>query len=145
MEVKAKREAEISQRYAHFLRRIQKLIVVSCSFDELSRLIVENGGKVVDLGEPKLTHVVIDKRDISRRAELMKRTSKYVAHLYTYLLLTLSSIQGRSDEISLSLTTYKHASMKEHSWMKMVCTRKSVIGVRTESSALRRIRPLIPQ
>lgn len=31
------------------------------------------------LNEPKLTHVVLDKRDDSRRVELMKRTSKYVA------------------------------------------------------------------
>ncbi|KAG6891545.1 hypothetical protein C0992_004403 [Termitomyces sp. T32_za158] len=48
------------------------------SFAELSMKIVENGGKVVDLTETKLTHIVIDKRDDSRRLELMKRTSKLV-------------------------------------------------------------------
>lgn len=41
-------------------------------------LISENGGRVTDLEDPKLTHVVLDKRDDSRRRELMQRTSKYV-------------------------------------------------------------------
>lgn len=47
-----------------------------CSFEELSKKIIAHGGKVVDLDEPKLTHVVLDKRDTSRRVELIKRTSK---------------------------------------------------------------------
>ncbi|RDB23717.1 DNA ligase 4 [Hypsizygus marmoreus] len=46
------------------------------SFGELSKIISEHGGKIVDLDEPKLTHIIIDKRDDSRRLELMKRTSK---------------------------------------------------------------------
>ncbi|TFK29738.1 DNA ligase 4 [Coprinopsis marcescibilis] len=46
------------------------------SFEELARVITDNGGKVVDLDEPKLTHIIVDKRDVSRRVELMKRTSK---------------------------------------------------------------------
>ncbi|KAG6886219.1 DNA ligase (ATP) [Termitomyces sp. T159_Od127] len=46
------------------------------SFAELYMKIIENGGKVVDLTQPKLTHIIIDKRDDSRRLELMKRTSK---------------------------------------------------------------------
>ena len=33
---------------------------------------------MVDLGEPKLTHVLVDRRDVSRRLELMKRTSQSV-------------------------------------------------------------------
>jgi DNA ligase 4 len=41
-------------------------------------MITENGGRVVGLDEPKLTHVVLDKRDTSRRIELSKKTSKYV-------------------------------------------------------------------
>jgi len=44
----------------------------------LSKLIVDNGGKIVGLDESKLTHVVVDKRDESRRLELIKRTSKFV-------------------------------------------------------------------
>jgi len=59
MTVKSKQEKEVGQ-----------------SFAQLSRLITDNGGKVVDLAEPKLTHIVVDKRDVSRRLELMKRTSK---------------------------------------------------------------------
>ncbi|GBE86558.1 DNA ligase 4 [Sparassis crispa] len=46
------------------------------NFDSLSKILKENGGRVVDLDEPKLTHVVVDKRDTSRRVELIKRTSK---------------------------------------------------------------------
>ncbi|KAG6812748.1 hypothetical protein H0H92_000794 [Tricholoma furcatifolium] len=53
-----------------------KLEDLNDSFLELAKKIEENGGKVVSLSEPKLTHVVIDKRDDSRRLELMKRTSK---------------------------------------------------------------------
>jgi DNA ligase-4 len=49
------------------------------SFVDLAKLIADSGGKVVDLDESKLTHVVIDKRDDSRRVELMKRTSKCVS------------------------------------------------------------------
>jgi len=43
---------------------------------KVSRSIVENGGKIVDLDDPKLTHVVLDKRDVSRRIHLMQLTSK---------------------------------------------------------------------
>jgi len=62
-------------------------VIVSCfscssnyatSFVKLSTAILENGGKVVDLDEPKLTHIIIDKGDDSRRLELMKRTAKSV-------------------------------------------------------------------
>ncbi|KAF9266852.1 DNA ligase 4 [Marasmius fiardii PR-910] len=45
-------------------------------FEELRKVITDNGGRVVGLDESKLTHVVIDKRDISRRIELIRRTSK---------------------------------------------------------------------
>lgn len=44
-------------------------------FEKLTTLITEHGGRVVDLDEPKLTHVVVDKRDVSRRLELMRKTS----------------------------------------------------------------------
>lgn len=48
------------------------------SFDILSVLICENGGRIVGLDESKLTHIIVDKRDDSRRLELIKRTSKSV-------------------------------------------------------------------
>ncbi|KAG5353805.1 hypothetical protein C0989_001922 [Termitomyces sp. Mn162] len=57
--IKSKKEAELNK-----------------SFAELSAKIIENGGKIVALSEPKLTHIIIDKRDDSRRLELMKRTPK---------------------------------------------------------------------
>lgn len=52
--------------------------MLSFRFDDLSSLIVTNGGRIVDLDEPKLTHVIMDERDTSRRLELMQKTSKYV-------------------------------------------------------------------
>ncbi|THG99158.1 hypothetical protein EW026_g3144 [Hermanssonia centrifuga] len=59
MSVKSGQESDVNERFA-----------------ALSRLITKNGGKLVDLDEPKLTHILLDKRDTSRRLELMKRTSK---------------------------------------------------------------------
>jgi len=47
----------------------------TATFAEVEEKIVANGGRIVDLGEPKLTHIVIDKRDDSRRREIMQRTS----------------------------------------------------------------------
>jgi len=46
------------------------------SFERISKLIEDNGGRIAELDDAKLTHVVLDKRDDSRRRELMKRTSK---------------------------------------------------------------------
>ncbi|KAF8892072.1 ATP dependent DNA ligase domain-containing protein [Infundibulicybe gibba] len=40
------------------------------------RLIIDNGGRVTDLSDPKLTHIALDRRDDSRRLELMKRTAE---------------------------------------------------------------------
>ncbi|KLO08051.1 DNA ligase 4 [Schizopora paradoxa] len=48
---------------------------ITTSFGEIEDIITENGGRIVALEDPKLTHVVIDKRDDSRRKELSKRTS----------------------------------------------------------------------
>lgn len=42
----------------------------------MADLIASNGGRIVGLDEPKLTHIAVDRRDTSRRLELMKRTSK---------------------------------------------------------------------
>jgi DNA ligase-4 len=49
---------------------------------KIEQLIIENGGKVTNnLGDPKLTHVVLFKQDISRRVSLIRRTSMYVISL----------------------------------------------------------------
>jgi len=48
---------------------------ISAKFLDITDVIERNGGKIVDLDDPKLTHIVLDKRDVSRRKELMKRTS----------------------------------------------------------------------
>lgn len=62
------------------------------SFERILKLIVDNGGQIAELDDAKLTHVVLDKRDDSRRRELMKRTSKYVPmHLLHYFPLILGS------------------------------------------------------
>ena len=60
-----------------FFPKIHSLIIW-CSFGETKKLIADNGGRVVGLDEPKLTHIVLDRRDESRRLELMKRTSMSV-------------------------------------------------------------------
>lgn len=49
---------------------------VDTSLLKVSRNIEDNGGKIVELNNAKLTHVVIDKRDVSRRITLMQLTSK---------------------------------------------------------------------
>ncbi|KAH9962641.1 ATP-dependent DNA ligase [Russula dissimulans] len=49
---------------------------ITKSFERIAKLIQDNGGQIAELEDPKLTHVVLDKRDDSRRRELMKRTSK---------------------------------------------------------------------
>lgn len=46
------------------------------NFAEVSSKITENGGKIVDLDEPKLTHVVVDRLDVTRRVKLIERTSR---------------------------------------------------------------------
>ncbi|KAH8996143.1 DNA ligase 4 [Lactarius hatsudake] len=49
---------------------------ITKSLARIAKLIEDNGGKIVNLDDEKLTHIVLDKRDDSRRRELMKRTSK---------------------------------------------------------------------
>jgi DNA ligase-4 len=86
MLVKSKREEDINRR-----QLFPVLFNGDCSpklsfdsFAELAKTITENGGRIVDLDEPKLTHVVVDKRDDSRRQELIKRTSKSVILCYHF-------------------------------------------------------------
>ena len=76
--VKSKHENEIEQRLFPSQSTSADNNFLPFSFIQFSKLITDNGGKVVDLAEPKLTHIVVDKRDVSRRLELMKRTSKSV-------------------------------------------------------------------
>ncbi len=84
MTAKSKYERVIDARSVQFFLSLQRSECSIVSFEEVEKLIISNGGRVVDLDEPKLTHVVIDKRDDSRRLELMRRTAKYVA---TFCLL----------------------------------------------------------
>jgi hypothetical protein len=80
------------------------------SFERVSKLIVDNGGQIAELDDAKLTHVVLDKRDDSRRRELMKRTSKY-GHLHSLpSFLRFSQVYaGQSTEIWFSPTLSRHA------------------------------------
>ncbi|KAL5513056.1 LIG4 [Sanghuangporus vaninii] len=65
-----------AERYGMEVRSKYKDQIAS-AFTEIEDLIVSNGGRLTaDLDDPKLTHVVLDKRDTSRRKELMARTSK---------------------------------------------------------------------
>lgn len=75
MMVKTKQEKVISETCV--ILHIQSMSSgVSHSFSDISKSIVANGGMIVDLNNPKLTHVVLDKRDDSRRIALMQYTSK---------------------------------------------------------------------
>ncbi|KAE9399995.1 DNA ligase 4 [Gymnopus androsaceus JB14] len=49
---------------------------INQSLSEVKDLILEHGGRIVDLDDPKLTSIIMDKRDTSRRLELMRRTAK---------------------------------------------------------------------
>lgn len=82
------------------------------SFEELSKLIVDNGGKIVGLDEPKLTHVVVDKRDESRRLELIKRTSKSVRPLEA-VTTSLTWLNCRPKRRHLVISEYIQASLDE--------------------------------
>ena len=63
---------------------------------------------MVALADPKLTHVVVDKRDVNRRLELMKRTSKSVT--FTPNLRQVNKqCQGLSDVILFYPNIFKHA------------------------------------
>lgn len=75
MTVKAKNESKIAERQVCFQIPI-KLSNVAASLTKVLKLITDNGGKIVDLANPKLTHIVLDSRDITRRKDLMNRTSK---------------------------------------------------------------------
>ncbi|THU99099.1 ATP-dependent DNA ligase [Dendrothele bispora CBS 962.96] len=55
------------------------------SLNDVGETIKKYGGRIVDLNEPKLTHIVMDKRDVSRRRELRKRTSE---PKYRHLILS---------------------------------------------------------
>ncbi|KAI0343258.1 DNA ligase 4 [Trametopsis cervina] len=46
------------------------------TFEDVATVITTNGGKIVELDDPKLTHILLDRRDTTRRLELSKRTSK---------------------------------------------------------------------
>jgi DNA ligase 4 len=43
---------------------------------EVRNEVIRHGGVIVDLDDPKLTHVLYDKRDESRRVQLLRKTSK---------------------------------------------------------------------
>lgn len=61
-------------------------------FVDIEDIIPKNGGRIVELGDPKLTHIVVDKRDSSRRKDLMKKTSAYeyalnIEQIYAYFVV----------------------------------------------------------
>ncbi|KAI0322809.1 DNA ligase 4 [Amylostereum chailletii] len=45
------------------------------SFEEIAQQVTDNGGRLGDLHDVKLTHIVLDKRDDSRRRQLIQVTS----------------------------------------------------------------------
>lgn len=112
MVVKAKNEVLTTKKWEHSFISVFETTGTTnettfTSFEVLEKLIIENGGRIVDIDEPKLTHIVVDKRDTSRRVVLGKRTSKYVLARYWYHKLVWatdlkikSPREDLSDEIS---------------------------------------------
>lgn len=84
------------------------------SLARIAKLIEDNGGKIVDLDDGKLTHIILDKRDDSRRRELMKRTSKYVhVHFRSIaVLIRICTLVGQSIETSFSPISSRRASRR---------------------------------
>ena len=80
---------------------------------EIESLIVDNGGKVVDLSDPKLTHVVLDKRDTSRRKELMRLTSKYRHVHMTSRRESTDNTVFRPKRRNLVISDFIHACLEE--------------------------------
>ncbi|KZP16598.1 ATP-dependent DNA ligase [Athelia psychrophila] len=63
-------------RYHDMAAKSKHEDTIAKNFAEISKAITENGGRIVDLDEPKLTHVVIDRLDATRRLKLIERTSQ---------------------------------------------------------------------
>jgi len=76
MTANTKYEKEITEKYDSFLRKSGQVLITHDSFNKVFREIEANGGRIVGLDDPKLTHIVLDKRDTSRRLSLMQRTAK---------------------------------------------------------------------
>lgn len=102
MSATSKHEVAITKRFVGHTLPKRHLLRTSLSFERIAKLIGENGGRAADLEDAKLTHVVLDKRDDSRRRELMKRTSKY-GHMYNSSLLFCgphTDIQAKAQKFS---------------------------------------------
>jgi hypothetical protein len=84
MVVKDKREGDITRQYVGWRRsKYFRLTYAFHSLSSIAELITSNGGRLGALEEPKLTHIILDKRDVSRRKELGARTSKSVSPSFT--------------------------------------------------------------
>ncbi|KAF8582783.1 DNA ligase 4 [Ramaria rubella] len=51
-------------------------LLIEENFENIQQMIIECGGEIVDIDDPKLTHVLYDKRDESRRVQLLRKASK---------------------------------------------------------------------
>ncbi|OCH84742.1 ATP-dependent DNA ligase [Obba rivulosa] len=56
-------------------REYDQELIFKHLLQKIAEKIIANGGRIVGLDELKLTHIIIDKRDASRRLELIRRTS----------------------------------------------------------------------
>ena len=77
MKVSTRSEQSIETRSAlsYFLHYDRKPLIYR--FDEVTEKILLLGGRITtQISEPKLTHVVLDQDDLSRRVELMRLTEQ---------------------------------------------------------------------
>lgn len=85
-------------------------------FSTIETLIVENYGKVTsNLEDPKLTHIVLFKKDLGRRVELMRKTQKYVLTCHLWLECIGLRFIFRPKLRHLVLTTFVKMCVQEES------------------------------
>ncbi|KAJ3791527.1 hypothetical protein GGU11DRAFT_694398, partial [Lentinula aff. detonsa] len=79
------------------------------SLDKLKEVIIGHGGRIVDLDEPKLTHVVINKRDTSH---WMKRNLN-VCVCFLLCFLFLNKMGHRPTHQCLIVSDYVQVCVDE--------------------------------
>jgi DNA ligase 4 len=119
MSATSRHEDAILKRFVEYNPPQKKPTKDIMSFERITKSIEDNGGQIAELDDPKLTHVVLDKRDDSRRRELMKRTSKYGSICITFPFAILTRIY-RPKHRNLVLSDFIEACIEENTLLNEV-------------------------
>ncbi|CAG8736649.1 11522_t:CDS:2, partial [Acaulospora colombiana] len=105
-------------------------------FTTIRKDILAHGGQVTtDVTDPKLTHVVLDNDDLSRRITLMRLTEKWVLPLVELPISDCIIIDQR-DDASLSRITFHIASRKGRSQTRTSASQPSCLPTTILMSAV---------